>query len=91
MLVAESLNSCSYSQEWPYVGVWFSLHIQLKEPSLLTMSHLLILHVQNRSVSWSPPPPCMLDTPQTVLSDFELEVPAGKVTALCGLSGAGEC
>ena len=32
----------------------------------------------------------MLDTPQAVLSDFKLEVPAGKVTALCGLSGAGE-
>lgn len=32
----------------------------------------------------------MLDTPQAVLSDFKLEVPAGKVTALCGLSGAGK-
>ena len=28
---------------------------------------------------------------QVVLDDFTLELPAGKVTALCGLSGAGEC
>ena len=31
-----------------------------------------------------------LNTLQIVLKEFSLEVPAGEVTALCGLSGAGE-
>ena len=36
---------------------------------------------------WCCPP---LLCAQVVLEDFTLELPAGQVTALCGLSGAGE-
>ena len=35
-------------------------------------------------------PRCPYYTRQVVLDDFSLTIPAGKVTALCGLSGAGQ-
>ena len=55
---------------------------------------------EREAVQWNPPPPPLPPSHppsmyvllflQAVLEGLSLDLPAGKVTALCGLSGAGE-